>query len=240
MQLVKQYFEDTKTLLYSFLFSLPLFLIYEGLIIISQPSADQIVRIGVDVWIKAVFSSLGVNAVSFSLLVVLLAGIIILYKERERLRTLNFKYFPALLAESTVYGIIVALISSALTSALLNISASNPVEELSYLQKLALSLGAGLYEELFFRVILVSLFILIFNKLFNNKKWASVSAAVVLSALLFSAVHYTGSMGDFFTLNSFFYRFLFGLILNGIYVARGFGVAAWTHALYDVMVITFF
>lgn len=240
MQLVKQYFEDTKTLLYSFLFSLPLFLIYEGLIIISQPSADQIVRISVDVWIKAVFSSLGVNAVSFSLLVVLLAGIIILYKERERLRTLNFKYFPVLLAESTVYGIIVALISSALTSALLNISASNPVEELSYLQKLALSLGAGLYEELFFRVILVSLFILIFNKLFNNKKWASVSAAVVLSALLFSAVHYTGSMGDFFTLNSFFYRFLFGLILNGIYVARGFGVAAWTHALYDVMVITFF
>ena len=240
MQLVKQYFEDTKTLLYSFLFSLPLFLIYEGLIIISQPSADQIVRISVDVWIKAVFSSLGVNAVSFSLLVVLLAGIIILYKERERLRTLNFKYFPALLAESTVYGIIVALISSALTSALLNISVSNPVEELSYLQKLALSLGAGLYEELFFRVILVSLFILIFNKLFNNKKWASVSAAVVLSALLFSAVHYTGSMGDFFTLNSFFYRFLFGLILNGIYVARGFGVAAWTHALYDVMVITFF
>ena len=203
MHLVKQYFEDTKTLLYSFLFSLPLFLIYEGLIIISQPSADQIVRISVDVWIKAVFSSLGVNAVSFSLLVVLLAGIIILYKERERLRTLNFKYFPALLAESTVYGIIVALISSALTSALLNISVSNPVEELSYLQKLALSLGAGLYEELFFRVILVSLFILIFNKLFNNKKWASVSAAVVLSALLFSAVHYTGSMGDFFTLNSF-------------------------------------
>ena len=80
MHLVKQYFEDTKTLLYSFLFSLPLFLIYEGLIIISQPSADQIVRISVDVWIKAVFSSLGVNAVSFSLLVVLLAGIIILYK----------------------------------------------------------------------------------------------------------------------------------------------------------------
>ena len=138
------------------------------MIIISQPSADQIVRISVDVWIKAVFSSLGVNAVSFSLLVVLLAGIIILYKERERLRTLNFKYFPALLAESTVYGIIVALISSALTSALLNISATNPVEELSYLQKLALSLGAGLYEELFFRVILVSLFILIFNKLFNS------------------------------------------------------------------------
>ena len=47
-------------------------------------------------------------------------------------------------------------------------------------------------------------------------------------------------MGDLFTLNSFTYRFIFGLILNGLYLARGFGVAAWTHALYDVMVITFF
>ncbi len=240
MNAVKQYFKDTHTLLYSFLFSLPLFLIYEGLIIISQPNADQLVRISVDVWMKAIFTSLGVNAVSFSLFLMLIIGIFILYKEREQLKELHFRYFPVLLIESTLLGIIIALITSSLTSVLLNFSASDPVSELSYLQKLALSLGAGLYEELFFRVILVSLFIFIFNKLFNNKRWASVTAAVVLSALLFSAVHYTGSMGDFFTLNSFFYRFLFGLMLNGLYVARGFGVAAWTHALYDVMVITFF
>lgn len=237
---VKQYFTSTHTLLYSFLFSLPLFLIYEGLIIVSQPNADQLVRISVDVWMKAIFTSIGVNAVSFSLLVMLLIGIFILYRERERLKELNFKYFPVLIIESLIYGIVVAYISSLLTNLLLNFSASDPIAELSYLQKLALSLGAGLYEELFFRVILVSFFIFIFNKLFNNKKWASITAAVVLSAMLFSAVHYTGSMGDFFTLNSFFYRFLFGLILNGIYVARGFGVAAWTHALYDVLVITFF
>lgn len=130
MNTVKQYLSDTKTLLYSFLFSLPLFLIYEGLIIISQPSAEQIVRISVDVWIKTIFTSLGVNAVSFSLLVVLLAGIIILYKERERLRTLNFKYFPALLVESAIYGVIVAFISSTLTTALLNMSATNPIDHL--------------------------------------------------------------------------------------------------------------
>lgn len=170
----------------------------------------------------------------------LLIGLFILYRERERLKELNFKYFPVLILESLIYGVIVAYVSSLLTNILLNFSASDPISELTYLQKLALSLGAGLYEELFFRVILVSLFIFLFNKVFHNKKWASVTAAVVLSALLFSAVHYTGSMGDFFTLNSFFFRFIFGMILNGIYVARGFGVAAWTHALYDVMVITFF
>ena len=235
---VKQYFSNTHTLLYSFLFSLPLFLIYESLILISQPNAEQIVRISVDVWMKSIFTYFGVNAVSFSLLVMMLLGFFILYKERERLKELRFSYFPIMLIECLIYAIVVAFISNMLVSLMLNMSASDPIQSLSYLQKLALSLGAGLYEELFFRVILVSLLILLFNKIFG-KKWAAVTAAVTLSALLFSAVHYTGSMGDLFTLNSFAYRFIFGLILNGLYVWRGFGVAAWTHAIYDVLVISF-
>ncbi|MAO66317.1 MAG: CPBP family intramembrane metalloprotease [Balneola sp.] len=235
---LKPYFENTNNLLYSFLVSLPLFLLYEFLILISQPSGDAIVRISVDVWIKTLFSSLGVNAISFSLLIVAIAGVFIVYRERHRLKTLRFSYFPIMIVEATFYAIIVAFISQTMVSWVVNIAASDPIESLSILQKLALSLGAGLYEELFFRVILVTVFILIFTKIFG-KKWAGVAAAVVLSALLFSAVHYVGSMGDAFTLNSFLYRFLFGLILNGIYVWRGFGVTAWTHAIYDIMVIAF-
>lgn len=234
----RKYFENTNNLLYSFLVSLPLFLLYEFLIIISQPSGDAIVRISVDVWIKTLFTYLGVNAVSFSLLLVAIIGLFILYKERERLRELKFIYFPVLILEATIYAIVVAFISQHLVSFMLNMAASDPINSLSVIQKLALSLGAGLYEELFFRVILVTLFILIFTKILG-KKWAGITAAVVLSALLFSAVHYVGSMGDAFTLGSFMYRFLFGLILNGIYVWRGFGVAAWTHAIYDIMVIAF-
>lgn len=240
MNTVKEYFSNTYTLLYTFLFSLPLFLVYEVLIIFSQPNTDWLVRISVDVWMKQLFTLFGVNAVSFSLFLVLLIGIFILFRERAKLASLKFKYLPILILESVAYAIIVAYISSLLTNVLLNFSTSNTISGLTYLQKLALSLGAGLYEELFFRVLLVSLFILIFNKIFTTKRWVSVTVAVVLSAFLFSAVHYTGTMGDFFTIHSFLYRFIFGLILSGIYVVRGFGIAAWTHALYDVLVITFF
>lgn len=235
---VKQYFNSTNTLLYSFLVSLPLFLLYEILIIISQPDAEQMVRISVDVWIKSLFTSLGVNAVSFSLLLIALIGIGIIIKEREKLKSLKLSYFPVLLVESTFYAIIVAFISQTLVSLVLNMQASDPIASLTITQQLALSLGAGLYEELFFRVILVSLLGFIFIKIFK-KKWAGLTAAVLLAALLFSAVHYTGNMGDAFTFGSFLYRFLFGLILNGLYVWRGFGVAAWTHAIYDIMVIAF-
>ncbi|NBB73510.1 MAG: CPBP family intramembrane metalloprotease, partial [Bacteroidetes bacterium] len=58
-----------------------------------------------------------------------------------------------------------------------------------------------------------------------------------LGAAIFSAVHYVGPFGDAFTLASFSFRFLFGLALNGLFLWRGFGVAAWTHALYDVMLV---
>jgi membrane protease YdiL (CAAX protease family) len=231
------YFSDTKNLLYSFLIGLPLFLAYELLILISQPDASQIVRISVDSWFKSVFSLFGVNAVSITLLVVALAGMFILYKEREQLKRLRFRFFPIMLAESTIYAIIVTLIASFFVSSIFAFAADDPISSLSGLQKFALSLGAGLYEELFFRVILVSLLIILFKKVFNNKNWAAMTAAIVLSAFLFSLVHYIGSMGDAFTLSSFLYRFIFGLLLNGIYVWRGFGIAAWTHALYDLMVL---
>lgn len=233
----KTYFSDTKNLLYSFLISLPLFLAYELLILISQPDSSQIVRISVDSWFKSVFSLFGVNAVSITLLIVALFGMYILYKEREQLRELRFKYFPAMIGESTIYAVLVTLVATYFVSMVFAISANDPISTLTGLQKFALSLGAGLYEELFFRVILVSVLIWVFQKVFNNKNWAAITAAVILSAFLFSMVHYVGSMGDPFTLSSFAYRFVFGLMLNGIYVWRGFGIAAWTHALYDLMVL---
>ncbi|MDX1672858.1 MAG: CPBP family intramembrane glutamate endopeptidase, partial [Balneolaceae bacterium] len=59
------------------------------------------------------------------------------------------------------------------------------------------------------------------------------------AALIFSGVHYIGVFGDPFTVGTFLFRFLFGLALNGIYIYRGFGMAAWTHAIYDMMVIAY-
>lgn len=60
--------------------------------------------------------------------------------------------------------------------------------------------------------------------------------AAFFGALIFSWVHYTGAYGDDFQLGSFTFRFVMGLVLNGIFLWRGFGIAAMTHALYDVVV----
>ena len=58
--------------------------------------------------------------------------------------------------------------------------------------------------------------------------------ATVLGAVIFSAFHYIGPLGDTLELGSFTFRMVAGLLLSGLFLARGFGIAAWTHALYDV------
>lgn len=233
---VKKYFSSTHSLLYSYLISLPLLLLYEALIFLSQPDTEQAVRISVDVWIKNLFSYIGRDILSITLIVVALLGVVILYRERNRLSTLKLSYFFTMLFEAAVYAFVLGLLITSAVSGLLQIIQPTTVKELTVFQQLALSLGAGLYEELFFRVILVSALLFIFDKLFT-KKYVAYGLAMVIAAVIFSLVHYIGAFGDPFAIGSFLFRFLFGLALNAIYIWRGFGIAAWTHAIYDLIII---
>ncbi len=233
---VKDYFSSTHSILYSYLISLPLLLLYEILIFLSQPDTEHIVRISVDVWIKTLFSYIGPNVLSITLIFVALLGVFVLYRERERLSSLKLSYFLTMLIEASAYAFLLALLITSAIAGLFQMIQNSPIEHLSVLQQLALSLGAGLYEELFFRVILVSVLLFLFKQLFD-KKLMSYGLAMVVAAAIFSFVHYVGVLGDPFTMSSFLFRFLFGLALNAIYIWRGFGMAAWTHAIYDLMVI---
>lgn len=236
-QSIRNYFSDTNTLLYSYLISLPLLLLYEILITISQPDTGYIVRVSVDIWIKTLFSYFGSNILSITLIVVALLGLVILYFERKKLSTLKISNFFYMLGESAFYAFLLALLLGSIIALLFQIAVPDGVEQLSNLQKIALSLGAGLYEELFFRVILVSGLLFIFKSL--TQKNTAFILAIITAALLFSAVHYIGPLGDNFTAASFLFRFLFGVALNILYLWRGFGVAAWTHAFYDIMVVVY-
>jgi len=64
----------------------------------------------------------------------------------------------------------------------------------------------------------------------------SVGWAVV-TALVFSAWHYVGDLGEAFELRSFVFRWVCGLAFTLIYAFRGFAPAVWTHTLYDAWVL---
>jgi hypothetical protein len=117
---------------------------------------------------------------------------------------------------------------------------------------LVMSLGAGFYEELAFRVILFGLGAKVLVRLFAHQAYGVVGVEpkrltfrgvvvavvwAVVSASIFSGVHYVGALGDSFGIESFVFRLVLGLVLTLIFVLRGFAAAVWAHALYDIWVL---
>jgi membrane protease YdiL (CAAX protease family) len=100
---------------------------------------------------------------------------------------------------------------------------------------IALSLGAGLFEEFAFRVVLLTLLLTAFG-LFLPRRWAAF-LAIVCAALIFSLAHYAGELGEPFSVHTLLYRWLAGLLFTLLFYQRGFAIAAWSHALYDIWVL---
>lgn len=232
---MKRYLQQTSTLTYSFLASIPLLVLYEVLIRVSQPDQDVIVRLSAEMWITNLLYQIHENTLVLTLILVVVLGGIVFYADRGKDIRLRGTYFGGMVLESSLWAVILAFIISGFVGWLFMMDA--PVQ-VGRLQMLALSIGAGLYEELVFRVVLVYALIWLFGLLFEKK--TAITISVILAAAIFSGVHYIGSMGDVFTLPSFLFRMLFGLALNGLLVVRGFGITAWTHSLYDVLLVVFF
>ncbi|MEF8817189.1 MAG: CPBP family glutamic-type intramembrane protease [Salinibacter sp.] len=230
----RTYHRATRSATYGFLSALPLFALYETMIVLVNVGATRPVRVGAGVWIKELLMMTGASGgLGLALLVVGGGGAAYLL-DRHRNIPLRSRYFVGLVGESTAYAVGVALVVSSAVGVLF---AAIPPPNGALWTQLALSIGAGLYEELVFRVLLVGGLAVLLRRLMDSSPRAYVLAAVA-GAALFSLAHYVGPLGDPFALPSFTFRLLFGLALNALFLWRGFGVAAWTHALYDVMVVT--
>lgn len=108
--------------------------------------------------------------------------------------------------------------------------------------EIALAAGAGLYEELLFRALLLGGGILSFFLLARVLGWsdavrpALVALALALSSLVFAWAHRVGDPMAFEP-EVFAFRALAGLVFGGVFLLRGLAVAAWAHAGYDALLL---
>jgi hypothetical protein len=110
---------------------------------------------------------------------------------------------------------------------------------------LVLSIGAGIYEEMVFRLVLFHVLHIIFVDVLRMPKGRAVPLMVLTSAISFSLYHYripwfpwlncTGS--ETFEWQSFVFRSLAGIYFGLIFMWRGFGLTAGAHASYDIMIV---
>ena len=233
--MASSYWSSTRAPRYSLLFALPLLLLYETLA--NLLSGEQGIRNGADVLLKSLFVLLGGRYGLTAFAVVLLGvGLVLVVRDWRQSGAPQSRFFLGMMGESVVYAVLFGGVTSALTGLLLHGPRLALVQgtALSLPTEIMVSLGAGIYEEILFRVVIVSALAQLALKGFRWRPAPAGIFATVLGALIFSAFHYIGPFGDTLTLGSFAFRMVAGLLLSALFLLRGLGIAAWTHALYDV------
>ena len=238
------YWDASRAHRYSLLFALPLLLLYEALaaVLARDPSVGG-VRNGADVLLKGLFvAAIGWRGPLVFMLGVVCVSLWLVGRDmRAHGSQLRAWIFGGMVVESVVLAGALGVVVGALTVRLLGplgaLAAGSDLESMSWTARLMLSVGAGLYEELLFRVVLVTALAGGARAAFGWGRGASGVVATILGALIFSAFHYVGPYGDEFALQSFTFRAIAGVMFSSLYLTRGFGITAWTHAMYDVMVL---
>jgi hypothetical protein len=236
------YWRDSRAPRYSLLLALPLFVAYHSLeaLVPAGPGSD--LRNGADVILQALFVRVA-GAYGPLLLVAGIVGTgtwLVLRDLWRHDRDLRPAVLLIMVGESTAlalaFGVIVSLIASQLVrpTALLGPA---QLTQLSLGSRVMLSVGAGLYEELLFRVLLVGSLAYAGKRLLGWRPVVAGVWAALVGAVVFAAFHYVGPYGDRFQLYSFVFRTIAGLAFSALYLLRGFGITAWTHALYDVFLL---
>src|SRR5690606_28441143 len=103
--------------------------------------------------------------------------------------------------------------------------------------RLTISIGAGLYEELLFRMIAIAALHLVFVDLARLSESMGRVLAVGLSAAAFAVYHDLSSSGGALDPARVLFFLCAGVYFGAIYLWRGFGIVVAVHALYDVLVL---
>ncbi len=229
------------------LFVLPLLAIYEiGLYVLGQYD----LRNGADVWLRAALSEVGIapayGAPCLLLFVLLLWGLL----HREGRPVDKVGVWVGMTGESAAYALLLLGLSQGLWLLLLRADdvLGQPSNRIALLRVGAEStpepmwgqivsyLGAGIYEEALFRLLLFAGLVRLFAWSEASTSPLAVILAAFGSALLFAGAHHVGPAGDPFNVYVLSFRTFAGVFFAWLYYVRGFGIAVGAHAGYDVLV----
>lgn len=215
------------------LFVVPLLLAYEIGLYLLGPVPSSELRNGADVWLRAGLAGAGIRAVYAApvILVVILLAWTMLYRESRPKDPVGV--WAGMTVESVIYAGAMCGVSRAIWPMMgaLDVSASaHPA-----LLHLIRYIGAGLYEEMLFRLLLFSGFLAAFNCAEIPRRLGVLLAAGI-SALLFAGAHNLSSPDQEFQGALFVFRLVAGLWFAWLYCVRGFGIVVGVHTAYDIMV----
>lgn len=234
------YWEQSRRPLASLAFVAPLLAIYEFGVLWLGPQA---MRNGADVWLRQWLDGVGFS--QYFLLPLLTLAMLLAwhYTTRDPWRVSPGVLYAkgaeclllalALVVIARVQGTLLSMYMPADGNWALHASIGESVE--GVFRRFVSFMGAGIYEELLFRLMLLPIIAGVLRWCGAPLGW-SLAGGAILSSLIFSGAHHLGTQGELFDWYPFVFRTVAGLFFSALFVYRGFGIAAGTHAAYDMLV----
>jgi hypothetical protein len=209
----------------------PLYLVY-AVGVVFLPTMN-----GVDFISRNLFILLGRSQQNYLIAHAALAGIFlaaVLFSRRTH-TGLRRRFLPMLL-ESAIYALTLGSLIWFVMHQIFGMApvAVGGIEGAA--QSVVLSFGAGVHEEVVFRLGAFAGGAAIL-RLLGLRHTAAIIITFLVSSALFSAAHHLGPSGEPWQLSVFVYRTLAGCAFAAIFYFRSLAHACYTHALYDVYVM---
>ena len=227
------YWRCTQRPLACLVFLAPLLAAYEAGVMWLGGKEPDAMRNGADYWMRASFQRLGLSS-PWLLPGMIVVGLLVWHIARQEKWSVSGGVLLGMLAESLLFAaaLIVAGRLQSLGKWRLGTTALPPDR---WAPLAILFVGAGIYEEVLFRLCLLPICYGLFRSGGLKNGWAA-GLAIVTTSLAFSLAHYVGPAGETFHLFTFWFRTMAGLFFAALFVLRGFGITVGAHAAYDLIV----
>ena len=179
---------------------------------------------GADLVTRAVYAAAG-SRTAYLVLYALAAGGFLLWIRRRRWDTLRLELAGPVILEAALYALMLGALVSLVVDRLLGLGLTAP--------SLISALGAGIHEELVFRLALIAGLVRLARPLGDR---LAVATAIAASSLVFAAAHHLGAHGEPWTAHAFAFRAIAGAAFAAIFWFRSLAHAVYAHVLYDILV----
>ncbi len=226
--------------LHVLVFLIPFMVLYEvgSIYYLQQPSRGVVETIGARSFLAGFFDAFG--AASLHIPPIALSVVLIIWHllERDSWRVRGWVLLG--MAVESILWTLPLLVFGLLfpfTRAAMGVGDPTSLTELSWQARLTLSAGAGVYEELLFRLVLISAVHFVIVDLMQGTEWVGKTMAIIVSAVCFALYHNVVHPGGGVDLPLVIYYTIAGLYFAGLFIFRGFGMCVAAHALLDAIVL---
>jgi membrane protease YdiL (CAAX protease family) len=244
------YFARSQQPLEILFFLLPLIVLYElGLLWVLR-SGNSVLDNKAHDAIRRVFEALGLDPTAMSLPALSLPGILLViillvwHVLTRRPWHVDLKAVATMFAESACLALPLVVLAQLIMQALSTpvpatalATANDSLHELPVIGRLAISIGAGLYEELIFRMVLIAVLHTLCVEVLRWSETVAVTVSIVISALAFAAYHPLHDPDGALNWARAAAYFAIGGYFGSVFAFRGFGIVVGTHAAYDIAVL---